>query len=164
LSQEIHDEILRRRYNAESFNPSFVGIYRGAINSDTFLGNPPGTCKLSVYNATEKRTGPFWYYEIEIEIHIRHTGWDDVYEDKGKRELIGTEEIQYNVGEPYVIVPKHQTITETMTDENDDDINIPISEPVLLDGNGKRLPDGAEPVLLTAQLRPMLDFALLGIA
>jgi len=172
LQQESHDEVLRRRFNAESFNPILVGEYRGKINSDVFLGRPPGTCKLAVYNVTEKKTGPFWYYEIEIEIHIRYAGWEEEYEDKGKRETIGTETAYYYYWDSEgvkrfshsAVVPKYQTITETMTDENGDEIDIPISEPVFLDGNGNRLPEGMEPVLLTAQLRQEREFALLGIA
>jgi len=164
LTEDFHDEVLRRRYKSEDFDSILAGEYRGKLNSDEFMGRQPGTCKLVTFNATEKRTGFGWYYDIDVEIHVRNDGWEKRFEDRGMREIVGVKDVIRYAGADPVYIPDYQDITSTLIDENGDEKLIPVTEPVALDGNGRQLTDGAEPVYITRQTKKMKPFALLGIA
>jgi hypothetical protein len=145
-----------------NFNHDQAAEYRNKVNSDWFLNKPPGTCLLKVFDGIEKRTGPFWYYEVLAEVHVRMDGWQKRFQDKGLRQLDGTEVITDSQGVSRT-VPKYTTITEEFTDENGEVKKVEVTEPVALDGEGKRLIEGAEPVYLTKTTKKSKNFALLGI-
>ena len=162
LTEDFEDLVLRRSMNWESFDPIVAATYMGKINSDVFLGFPPGVCKIKEFSGEQRKTGPFWYWAVNIEVHIRWDGWRKRFEDKGMRELIGTKEVV--IAGRTITVPDYQTITETMVNEGDEDVAIPITEPVSLDGEGKRLGVGQNPVYLEYITKASLPFNILGIA
>lgn len=56
------DQVLTVSRNFTTFNTYLQGIYRRSVNSDTFMGWPPGTCKctkLSAQNVVDQNTG-YW--------------------------------------------------------------------------------------------------------
>jgi len=141
MTEEFDDLIMRATYNLAVFNPIGAMNYKGAINSDYFLGFAPEQAKVKVYSGREIRaiTGNY-YVEISLEIHFRASGWERKPLDQGFR-VKGA------------ITDGVQEYTTIKDDEGN-----PISEPVLLDGLGQRLAAGEPVVRLGFWTKPRLPF------
>lgn len=96
--------------------------YEGKVNSDTFsigtLTVLPGLAKIADISWTREVDNQIPYFDVTYTIMLREAGWDYEIQDEGVVELTTTE------------VAKIQNIK----DENNEDI----SQPVLLNGFGKR--------------------------
>jgi hypothetical protein len=68
----IPDQTVSIKRNMISFSPYVQARYRRAVNSDTFLGWPPGTAKLMKFSASNVfgETGGYW--EITAQIRFRY--------------------------------------------------------------------------------------------
>ena len=66
----IPDQTVSIKRNMISFSPYVQARYRRAVNSDTFLGWPPGTAKLMKFSASNGETGGYW--EITAQIRFRY--------------------------------------------------------------------------------------------
>lgn len=141
-TEEFDDLLLRGVYNVAVFNPIGAANYKGAINTDFFLGFNPGQAKVITYVSREIRaiTGNF-YVEVTVEIQFRQTGWKRKFVDEGYRIKTGVD----SDGKP------------TYEEIKDDDGN-PITEPVFLDGSGAKLDDGDPVVRLEFNTKPLLPF------
>ncbi len=163
VTEEFEDLVFRMVANWEIYDALIAARYMGKINSDSFMGMfPPGTCKIKEFSAEERKAGPFWYYTVTIEIHIRWDGWKKRFQDMGTRELVGTKEVTDDDGNTRII-PRRVAITETMDDEDDVERALPVTEPVALDGLGKQLTEGAPAVYLEYQTKEALPYSVLGI-
>lgn len=158
LRRERSDTIFRITVNVASFNNAFAKAYRNTINSDTFLGNAPGTVKINRIDAGQKQTrNNIEYYPVTIEfqetvwpeaylpIDSNYMAWDWHYLSMGTTQLIN--------GELHEIVyPKQKT---------------PVSEPQLLDGVGAVIWDAvAHPERIDRRHRkryPRMPFETLGL-
>ena len=141
MTEDYDDLILRATYNLFAFNSIGAMNYKGAINIDYFLGFEPGQAKVMVYSGREIRaiTGNY-YVEVTLEIYFRSTGWKRKVIDQGFR-VKGA------------ITDDVQQYTKIKDDEGD-----PITEPVLLDGEGQRLAEDADVVRLEFWTKPELPF------
>lgn len=171
VTDDVDDAVRRYRVNWENFDHNTIARYINSTNSDTFLGFPPGTCKIVEFNGTRLRTGAIFYWDVLNIIHVRLAGWKKEKEDTGTREFVGTKTITHQIPDPAGgdpievdrIVKLYRTITETLVDENEDEIEVAVTEPVKLDGEGKILAQGDPSVFLTFTTKPSIPFNVLGI-
>jgi len=142
LNDEKEDQIYRLVYNSFTFDILRSAEYKGAVNSDVWFGFEPGHAKVITLSGTfnGSETVPFWTITQEVQIRFNDT-WEKRYLDQGFRKKTGTDAD----GNPEY---------ETIKDKNGD----PVSQPVLLDGEGAILKDGEDPVFLTVWTRAQLPF------
>jgi hypothetical protein len=133
--------------------PSFVGTlaiaYQDAVNTDSFAGANAGQCKIFNISA-EKHIEPWGpegaeedvtYWSVTYEIHFRREGWHKDILDQGRYEIESGDKLK------------------AIEDSEDR----PVADPVLLDGSGKQLPAGEDPVFLPYHVYKRLPYAPLNL-
>ena len=154
ISAEFHDLVARVVRNEAAFYPLLAADYKGSVNSDGWLGYPPGTCKLQVLTGNQIFYGDDkFYWQVTYEIHIRYdaqnplaNGWLRRILDQGTRKKTGVDSGGF---------AEYENITENN--------GLSLSEPVQLNGSGGRLADSAPPVYLSFNLDPIRPFAALNL-
>lgn len=132
ITREVYDLVLRYVRNERNFNHRHASEYKGAINSDSFLGFAEELVMCTVFDGQkiyDETRGD--YYQVTYEFQIRYDGWKRRVLDEGFAEKIGTDDDNK---------PEHE--------ENLDINTRKLSEPIKLDGNGRKLADGAEDVFI----------------
>lgn len=141
---------IKRNIPLGSYNPYAAGVYRRSVNSDLFLGWPPGTAKimrLGVKNINNE------YYDMTAVVQFRipyqtiaARAWYARWRHEGFYHKIDVE-----IG--------GDTITKIVraVDGN----KKPVTKKVLLDINGYRLEDGATPVWKETKLYGVQAFSAL---
>lgn len=122
VTKDYYDLVLHIERSEAAFNPILAYQYKGAINSDVFLGFPIGKVLCAVWDADKAQAGDLIYYKVTYEFHIRFDGWKLKLIDKGFREKDGENEDGTPAYLP--IVNADGTIS---------------SQPALLNGSGKKL-------------------------
>ena len=133
--------VLKVSHNEWSFSPLMAAYYKDAINGTPFLGAPIKTVKcsnISAKNAYDSNFG-IWYWEVDYEFMFDFRTWDAWLMDQGLREYDST------IGERVPIL---------------DGGGEKITEPVMLDGFGKKLPPGGTPVYGYYEIYPILPFTV----
>lgn len=70
-SRIIVDQTVTIRRNMLTFNSYVQSVYLESVNSDWFLGWPPGTAKLMEYRASNVIDKDFGYWEVTASFHFR---------------------------------------------------------------------------------------------
>lgn len=122
VTKDIHDLVLRIQRSEATFDPLRAYQYKGATNSDEFLGVPAGKVLCSVIDAGKAQAAALVYYKVTYEFQMRFDGWKLKLIDQGFREKTGT----LSDGSP-----AYEAIT------NKDGSNV--SQPAFLDGSGRKL-------------------------
>lgn len=122
VTKDIHDLVLRIQRSEESYDPLRAYQYKGAVNSDVFLGIPAGKVLCSVIDAEKAQAADLIYYKVTYEFQMRFDGWKLKLVDQGYREKTGTNQDGS---------PAYEAIT------NKDGSNV--SQPAFLDGSGRKL-------------------------
>jgi len=122
VTKDIHDLVLRIQRSEATYDPLRAYLYKGAVNSDEFLGVPAGKVLCSVIDAEKAQAAALVYYKVTYEFQMRFDGWKLKLVDQGFREKTGT--LQDGT-------PAYEAIT------NKDGSNI--SQPAFLDGSGGKL-------------------------
>lgn len=136
--------VFRHSANYPSFDLGLAKQYRYAVNSDPFLTFAPGHALMRPWRAQLVYEGRTPYVRVAREILLRDDiAWNDVgILDQGFKVRQSDGSLAHY---------RDSTGTETAT-------------PVLLDGNGHKLADGAPPVFLTQFKRHVArPFAPLGL-
>lgn len=71
IMDDIYDTALTLTKNYAAFSEATANAYSGAINSDTFNGNPPGTCKILGISARRVTEGDLLYWNVSVRIGVR---------------------------------------------------------------------------------------------
>ena len=61
---ELVDDVVTLKKNFLTFNPYTRGMYRRAVNSDTFKGWPPGTAKVKQFDAQNVLDETLGYWQV----------------------------------------------------------------------------------------------------
>lgn len=140
-TEEFYDLIMRATFNVANFDPVGASNYNGAVNIDWFRGFAPGLGKVKEYTSRQIWVMTGWFYvAVAVELRFRSTGWKRKFLDQGYRTK----------GD---IVDGVQTYTQIKDTEG----NL-VTDPVLLDGLGQKLADGAPVVRREYWTKPQLSF------
>jgi hypothetical protein len=131
----IADQTVSIKRNMLLFNPYVQARYRRAVNSDIFLGWPPGTAKLMKLSASNVPNDQGGYWEVSAQIQFRYPyrtipekAWYSRVRHEGYYERVE------------LSGPGAGTKVVRAVDANKE----PVTKPVLLDASGFRIP-GVEP-------------------
>jgi hypothetical protein len=151
LRRPFADQIVTIRRNFQIFNPYIQARYRQAVNSDLFLGWPPGTARLTKFSASNVIDATLGYWEVTASIQFRYPykttpakAWYKRVIHEGLLERVGT-------------APNERFRTAQDGDGKD------VTRPVLLDANGRRVPAGGNAHWLEFQIFDNLPFNALGL-
>lgn len=156
ITKDKYDLVLRIVRNEESYDRFLAAEYIGAVNNDDFYGYPANTVKCIRFDADRRRTVDLIYYQVHYEFQIRF--------QKVQDKLYGwTRRIR---DEGYVETKKPENLSDPPDLEVNKDIDIiPLGQPVLLDGNGRKLSqekiDALEVVWLPFDVDDKLPFSVL---
>lgn len=151
ITAEISDLTCAISKNISNFDPSSVYTYCNAVNSDTFLGFPAGTAKITSVKATRAVTADTAYFKLAVSVQFRQPFRTSAEEAWYAR-------VQ-NTGK-YVIDDDVGRIPATVGENNKTQTNVEVN----LDAAGGRLADGADPIFLTFPRNKTISFsALLGL-
>ena len=117
--------------------------YQGAVSSDTFFGVPAGKCRYTLasvkrdFYSPAEDSPPVPYLVVTEEVSCDPDGWQLRLIDRGDYYLEGGQKKNFEIeGNPVV---------------------------GLLDGDGGKLADGADPEIIERQIYPELPFSALGL-
>lgn len=151
LKRPFADQVVTIRRNFAIFNPYIQARYRQAVNSDTFLGWPPGTARLIKFSASNVIDAVLGYWEVTASVQFRYPykttpdkAWYKRVVHEGLLERVGT-------------APNERFRTAQDDDGKD------LTRPVLLDANGRRVPKGGNAHWLEFQIFDNLPFNALGL-
>lgn len=126
----IPDQTVSIKRNMLLFNPYVQARYRRAVNSDIFLDWPPGTAKLMKLSASNVPNDEGGYWEVTAQIQFRYPyrttpekAWYARIRHEGYYERIE------------LSAPAAGTRIVRAVDANKE----PVTKPILLDQNGKRI-------------------------
>lgn len=153
----IDERVLQLDYEANVVDSAYSPIeaykYLGAINSDTlFLGShtfEPYTARCVEWSARRKYTQLFAYWETHITLQFRYGGWKLKIRDQGMRERVD--------GKLVHIVIEGRTTSGSKSPD------VPVNTPVDLNGSGRILPNGEDPVYLDRVPFRKLPFSVMNI-
>ena len=144
----IPDQTVTIKRNLLLFNPYVQARYRRSVNSDLFLGWPPGTAKLVKLSASNVVTKELTYWEVSGQVRFRfpyrttpEKAWHKRVMHKGYNERIE------------LSGPGAGTAIVRAVDDNKE----PVTKEVLLDARGFRIPEAAEGEV---QIAHWLEFKL----
>ena len=146
----IADQTVTVRRNFALFNPYVQARYRQSVNSDTFLGWPPGTARIVKFSASNVIDRTLGYWEVTCTVQFRYPyktipkhAWYKRVIHEGLWERVGT--------------GANQRIRLAQVEGKD------VTKPVLLDEFGYRLPEGALAYFLEFKIFDDLPFNALGL-
>lgn len=152
-------QVLRLKKNLADFDFIFWSKYSNAINSDSWLGFAPGMVLFKPPKANFVSQRGIGYWDTSFEFHIDYRGWYHYRWDAGVREFIPAGHLEFTWQKPGYNYIKN------------DGGGTFVTEPVLLDGNGRRLigPQDKpkdkirDAVFFRFRTQPRLPFGPLGI-
>lgn len=146
ITRDFDDLVLRVVRNEKEFNALQAAEYKGAINSDTFLGFTAGKVRCVLYNGVKQYAASLVYWKVTYEFHIRWDGWARRIRDEGYQALNAAED-DY----------------EEIVDAN----GMKVSQPWPLDSAGKKLTAAQKKAgtayFLTFNVYPGKLFSVLGL-
>lgn len=131
----IADQTVSIKRNMLLFNPYVQARYRRAVNSDIFLGWPPGTAKLMKLSASNVPNDQGGYWEVSAQIQFRYP-----YRTTPEKAWYGRVRHEGYYERVEAVGPGAGTRIVRAVDANKE----PVTKPVLLDESGFRIP-GVEP-------------------
>lgn len=151
LTTEISDAVLIVTRRFELFNVDLFLTYLRSVNSDTFIGCPPGTLRFRSFSAKNNFAGtsdPIGHWRVQARFQYRQayqTTPDKVWWKRYRNEGF------------YARLEPAGPIVRAV-----DSNNQPVSTPVLLKADGTREPDPEQAVWLEAQVLFPTSYDALG--
>ena len=141
LTRPSNDKRITITRNRANYTIAEFLDYKDRINSAVWEGLAAGTVRYVGESAVTVQEGEVSYWRVTHELLLRPDGWTRKILDQGFRETAGTDSDNK---------PKYTVIKDTA--------GTPVSQPVLLNGSGKKLVSGADPVILEFELNAAADF------
>jgi hypothetical protein len=159
ITRPISDLGIRLQKNFASFDPASFYTFIDCVNSDTFIGFPPGTLRIANIGADEQfytdengNSIPFW--SVQVEIHARkpyRTTNDKAWWKRYRHEGFYVRTSAFTpIGSVFAVV--------RAVDANKE----PVSQPVQLDENGFKLADQTQSTWIERQVFAPVSFASMG--
>lgn len=164
ITRPISDLGIRLQKNFASFDPATFYLYSDCVNSDTFLGFPPGTLRIASIQAdeqfyTDENGNEIVYFSVQVEIHARKPYQVPAAQAWYKRVRHEGYYIRTTLVTPAgVLFPAVKAL---------DREGMPVSKPVLLDSSGFQLQIPTNALTVTAdyllfEVFEQISFASMG--
>jgi len=163
ITKEVNDLILRYTRNEEFFDTATAKKYKGAVNEDvwTVQGQTfqPGEVRCNIFDGRQTRAAGLVFWQVTYEFQIRDNpddlgGWKLRFLNQGFREKTGTETYLDDEG-----IEKERFLYATIKDAE----GSPLSQPTLLDGDGKKIPKDGNPWFMEYDIFKKETFNNLGL-
>lgn len=148
VDEAIQQIIIRR--NQPTFPFLLAAAVTNCTNDANWYGFPAGTVKCQGVRGESKQeiVGEVnvWYYEVEVRLLYRQSGWDLYVPDVGYNYLD-------NNGDKrrcWVLAPG---------EDGEPDTKVASADPVALNGIGAMQPAGVAPAILTRRIYPRISFS-----
>lgn len=140
---EIDDcrQVLSITRNVQTYDADAIIALLNTTNATPLFGSGEDEYKFSSFGEERLFEKPYLYYKLSCEFHFSRDGWKRKVLDRGYREY-------------HLLDPEPVAIRDPST-------GLPVSQPVLLDGHGQKLPRGGEPVFLEFVVYPEEDWDVL---
>lgn len=151
LVQPRRIPVLVFRFNVADLSDvvTLINTYEDRLNSDTFYGAPEGTCLVrSIVGSDDMFAGETHYREVEIRIAIFDQGWSYAMVNRGYEYLLDS-------GDSWSLVMARKADEEGVLQL--------VTEPVNLELDGTRTPDGEIGTIIHWRTRPKVAFSGMGI-
>lgn len=171
VTREFHDLVVRITRNEVDFDPMDILNFKGTCNLNPFWGAPRGVAKIANINAPMVRVNDdLVYRRVTYEIHLRRPEkelyeaigltWGQACEYAWQTRLLdrGFREIAKDDAGNVEVDADGATIYKVFRGKYD----IPLSDPVMLDGTGSRLAKDADPVWFWFYRYPFADWSSRG--
>lgn len=152
VTKEVSDFsfVISKNLAASSVDFPTIAEMINQVNDDDFFGAPSGKAKLVRFEADYLyHKTPGNYFATQWEFSYRDSGWDLELLDEGYFELDSNGD-------------QKQIMVATIDADGNEGEPVPVTEPHLLDGNGKRL-DSGDPIYLDFKRVTEKDFSELNI-
>jgi hypothetical protein len=145
--------------NMWTFNPSSIYTYTNKVNSDLFLGFPPGTAKIQDIRARNATDGEVFYWVVTVQIMFREPragdpaseAWYQRILHQGYKALIGGVVLRaWRKKDGTIVAPGTKDATK-------------VTQPIKLDANGEPLPIGGTTVYKKYKVYGSTAFSGLGL-
>jgi hypothetical protein len=169
LEEEVDIKVIRITKNAKSYDGRFYSRYQGAVNNDTVTISKNAYRFKETFKPYQGRIKvisgqfaiangiPYWRQTIEVHVHPAEAGWRRFIVDRGMDARRGANDPN---GKGGTVSASDVLNAGTVNHEAiKDSSGTPISEPVLLDGNGQPLATDKPPVYLVYSTRIEIPFA-----
>lgn len=157
---------LRIRRNQSYWNHLYMAQFRGAINSDWFLGHAPYTAYCNNISTRRMRQGNFFYWEASFEFLFNDTFIDGQYIGWIKKVLHMGLKVYVNFTTAYnkcqIVRAQNDPAMDGIAVDSSDSRWNPTPGPVSLDKNGCRLPPGSKS-FISYDVKPAMPFSGLEI-
>jgi hypothetical protein len=151
---ELDITVLRITKFTAGWNDGQIAPYRGTINSDAvvinkpdynfFLQFGPTVGKIKQWSGTFQIVNKIKCWKQTIELHINPLGWRFPLLDRGTTVADEAMDQAQELDNYGGVIPANTRLAKRALDQDD----VPLTEPQLLNGNGKLLVPGKPPVYL----------------
>lgn len=128
--------------NEATFNQEFAFSYQNVVNDATFFGMTAGAVRCQGITAQSRFENNYYFWVVTYKFQASRWGWDLELPDAGTFEIDAD-------GNPVVFV--------------DGSVGHTVGEPLLLNGEGERLPDGDTEVYFKYRVYDRVSFAPLNL-
>lgn len=150
VTMEIADQLLTIERNYASFSPWITHQYRHSTNSDTFVGYPAGTARLTRFTAkSERYSNGHGYWKVNATIQFRYP-----YNTTSARAWYAR--VRHE-GYKVRVIGKNDPVHAVDADGDH------VSKPVLLDANGFEVTNPNNATWLEWQRYGSLPYSALGL-
>lgn len=150
VSRQVSDLQITIQKNFSSFTPAAFYTYIDSVNSDSFLGFPPGVLRVSGIEASEVVQDDWRYWSVSVTLLARkpyrvpnaQAWWIRIRQEGFYVRTLGDEIVRA---------------------EDEDTPPQKVVQPVLLDDDGQKLAKGVPPKYKTFQVYDSRAFATMGL-
>jgi len=151
IKTELVDDVLTLKRNFLTFSPYVRGMYRKAVNSDTFAEWPPGTAKVKQFDATNVTDDSLGvaYWQVTFKVQFRYP-----YNTTPAKAWY-SRTLHQGFYERRTAATNPTRAIDLITKE-------PVVKPIMLAANGTRVTDPANAFFIEKKLYDSLPFNALG--
>lgn len=136
VEEEILNMVIHVIRNEATANPNTIALYTGACNRGAWGGFAEYQARITSWTADQQNEQGQTFYQHKYEIEVQTPSWEIKVLDAGDYEIVGGNQVSLAVDNKGVVMHGRG----------------------LLDGNGAKLADDADPVYITFRRYPLRNF------